>query len=111
MTVGRHVLLGTATGTVSRKIIDTEGNKHQVNLEGLIVPGLGHHLFSTSQAAKTSTTPAENMNLELLSFDLEIAEATSDEVALSAIRVPADIWHRRMRHINSKFEDSAQRRR
>ena len=42
------------------------------------------------------------MNLELLSFDLEIAEATRDEVALSAIRVLADIWHRRMGHINSQ---------
>ena len=109
MTAGRHVLLITATSTVSGIIIDTEGNKNQVNLEGLIVPGLGHHLFSTSQAAKTGITTIIdprprleqnhhvlqlhqlNMNLELLSFDLEIAEATRDEVALSSIRVSADI--------------------
>ena len=84
------------------------------------MPGLEHRLFSTSQAAKTGiitiidshpclkrnqhVQPLQqlNMNQELLSFDLEIAEATSDEVALSAIRVPADIWHRRVGHINSQ---------
>ena len=49
VTAGRQVLLGTATGTVSGKNHrHVEGNKHQVNFEGLIVPGLGHHLFSTS---------------------------------------------------------------
>ena len=42
------------------------------------------------------------MNLELLSFDLDIAEATGDELALSTIRVPADIWHRRIGHNNSQ---------
>ena len=49
----RQVLLGTATGTVSGKIIGTESNKHQVNLEGFIVPGLGHHRSFTVQPAKT----------------------------------------------------------
>ena len=100
MTAGRHVLLGTATGTVSGKIIDTEGNKHQVDIEGLIVPGLGHHLFSTSQAAKIGMTaiigsrprldqnhhllPLHqlNMNLKLLSIDLEIAEATENKIEM-----------------------------
>ena len=56
VTAGRQVLLGTATGTVSGKVIDTGSNKHKVNREGLIVPGLGHGLFSTSQAAKTGKT-------------------------------------------------------
>ena len=42
------------------------------------------------------------MNLDLLSFAILIAEATRNEMALSAIRVPADIWHRRMGHINSQ---------
>ena len=120
VTAGRQVLQGTATGTVFGKIIDTESNKHQVNRKGLIVPGLGHDLFSTSQAAETGMNitinsrprleqghhvlPRHqlNMNLELFSFAIEIAEATRNEVALSAIRVPADIWHRRMGYINSQ---------
>ena len=42
------------------------------------------------------------MNLDLLYFAILIAEATKNEVALSAIQVPADIWHRRMGHINSQ---------
>ena len=77
-----------------------------MNVEGL--NGLGHHLFSTSHAAKAGKItiidsrprldqkyhilPLHqlNMNLELLYFDLDIAEPTGDEVALSAIRVPAE---------------------
>ena len=34
-------------------IDDENGNKHRVVLPGLVIPGLGHHLFLASQAAKT----------------------------------------------------------
>ena len=47
MVVGRHVLPGTAIGTVSRKIFDTEGNTHWVGFAGLVVPGLRQHRMST----------------------------------------------------------------
>ena len=53
VTAGRHVLQGITTGTVSGAIADMKGNRHQVDLAGLVVFGLGHHLFSASQAAKT----------------------------------------------------------
>ena len=39
LTAGRHVLPGTATGTISGKIIDTDGNKHPVEHAGLVAPG------------------------------------------------------------------------
>ena len=42
---GRHFLGGTATCTASEVIVDENGNKHGVDLPGLVVPGLGHHLF------------------------------------------------------------------
>ena len=53
VTAGRQVLLGKATDTVFGVIVDENGKKHREDLSGLIVPGLGHHLFSASQAAKT----------------------------------------------------------
>ena len=39
LTAGRHVLPGTATGTISEKIIDTDGNKHPVEHAGLVATG------------------------------------------------------------------------
>ena len=53
VTAGRHVLLQTATDTASGVIDDENGIKHRVVLPGLVVSGLGHYLFSESQAAKT----------------------------------------------------------
>lgn len=117
VTEGRYGLLRTVTGTVSDKNIDAEGNKHQVNIEGMLFPGLGHHRFCTSQATKTGITtmidspprlkqdqdvlPIHqlNMNLELFSFNLESAETARYEGDLPAIRVPSDTYHRPMRHI------------
>ena len=43
LTAGRHVLPGTATGTISAKIIDTDGNKHPVEHAGLVAPGRHNH--------------------------------------------------------------------
>ncbi|CAN0539920.1 unnamed protein product, partial [Laminaria digitata] len=92
----------------------------------LVVPGLGHHLFSASQAAKTGLAtiidsrprlaqgqhvlPLQQLdkNQDLFSFDLgfALAPATSrpsgNTTALSALQVPADLWHRRMGHVNSQ---------
>ena len=39
LTAGPHVLPGTATCTISGKIIDTDGNKHPVEHAGLVAPG------------------------------------------------------------------------
>ena len=53
ITARRHVLLGTATSTASGVVVDENGTTHRVDRSGLVVTGLGHHLFSASQAAKT----------------------------------------------------------
>ena len=124
VTAGRNVLLGTATGTASGVIIDEKGHRHQVDLPGLVVPGLGHHQFSASQAAKNGlatsidsrprleqgqhVVPLQqlNKNQDLFSFDLGfiLAPATSrpsrNTTALTALQAPADLWHRRMGHVN-----------
>lgn len=47
------LLLEIDTDTVSGAIVDDKGNRHQVDLPGIVVPGLGHRLFSPSQALKT----------------------------------------------------------
>ena len=122
-TARRHVLRGTATGTASGVIVDENG-KHRVNRLGLVVPGLGHHLFSASQAAKTGLATIINScprleqgqhvlplrrldkNQYLFSFDLGFVSATSarpgNTTALSALQTPAYLWHRRTRHVNSQ---------
>ena len=46
LTAGRHVLPGTATGTISGKIIDTDGKKHPVEQAGLVA-SLGHNRYLT----------------------------------------------------------------
>ena len=46
LTAGRHVLLRTATGTTSGKIIDTDGSKHPVEHAGVVALGR-HNYFST----------------------------------------------------------------
>ena len=43
---GRHVLPGTATGTISGKLRNADGNKHPVQHAGLVAPGK-HNRFST----------------------------------------------------------------
>lgn len=51
-----HVLLGTATGTVSVIVTDKNDNKHKVQIPGVIVLGFGRHLFSSKEAAKQEIT-------------------------------------------------------
>ena len=51
---GRHVILGTSTGTASGVSDGENNNKQRVVLPGLVVLGLGHHLFSLSQADTTT---------------------------------------------------------
>ena len=124
VTAGRHVLLGTATGTASGVIVYENSSKGRVDLPGLVVPGLGHHPFSASEEAKTGLAaiidsrprleqgqhvlPLRRLdkNQDIFSFDLGFASATSappgNRAALSALQAPADLWHRRMGHVNSQ---------
>lgn len=61
------------------------GNKHGMELTGLVMPVLGHHLFSAVQANQTrlATTIHSRSNWE------------------QASQIPADIWHSRMGHVTS----------
>ena len=125
---GRHVLRGTATGTASGVVVDENDNKRRVDFPGLVVAGLEHHLLSASQEATTGlaniidsrqrleqgqhvlSLQQLDKNQDMFSFDqrrLELfAPATSalpgNTTALSALRIPADLWHKRMGHVNSQ---------
>ena len=127
VTAGLYVLLGTATGTASGMIVDEKDNRHRVDLPRVVVPGLGHHLFSASQAAKSGLATTNdsrprlekgqhvlpllqpNNNQYLFCFDLgfTLAPATAipsrNTTALCALQVPSDLWHRRMGHVNSQM--------
>ena len=48
---GQYLLLGTATGIPPGVIIDKMGIKHDMGFPSPIVPRLGRHLFSSSDAA------------------------------------------------------------
>lgn len=79
VTAGRHVPLGTAAGTIVKAITHMNGSKQLMELTGLVVPGLGHHLFSALQA-----------NRKILATTIH-----SRPLWEQASQVPASIWHRR----------------
>lgn len=51
VTVGKHVLEGIATATVTGAVTDQDGKQHQVALSSIVVPGLGRHLLSVAAAS------------------------------------------------------------
>ena len=127
VTAGRHLLLGTATDTASGIIDDENGEKYRVVLPGLVVPGLGHHLFSPPRAGKTglATTidsrprleqgqhalPLQHLdkNQDILYFDLGFvlapmtSEPSGSTTALSAAHVATDFWRRLTAHVNCQI--------
>ena len=62
----RRTTLLLGIDTVSGAIVDDKGNRYQVDLPGIVVPGPGHRLFSPSQALKTglATITASRHRLE-----------------------------------------------
>ena len=100
------------------------GDKHRVDLPGLVVPRLEHYLFSASQAAKTELATISrprlekgqlvlplqqlDMNQGIFSSDLSFvltppsSESSRKTTAPCALQVPTDLWHRRMRDVNSQ---------
>ena len=113
---GRHVLLGTATGTESGVIADENGIKHRVDLPGLVVPGLGHDFSLASQAVKTGlgtiidyrprleqgqhALPLQQLdkNQDIFSFDLGFvlapmaSEPSGNTTALSDVQAGTEEW-------------------
>ena len=115
ITAGNHILEGVATGTIKGTVIDKDGNQHHVELAGIVVPGLGRHLFSVTAAADTGavTTFDDKPRLEmggitlplqldddkvLYSFTLDLGIATTGTTLLAK----SDLWHRCLAHVNAR---------
>lgn len=49
-TAGDHIFLGTRTGTLPGTVVDKDGRRHSVNTPGVLVLGMGRHLFSSKKA-------------------------------------------------------------
>lgn len=135
---------------MSGTITDAEGKTHPVHIPGMIVSGLGRHLFSAKEAAKKGVTTIieqDNPRLEMVKVVLPLQQINGDQglhsfsvdlgvnpggSALTASCVntesstlaenmdaggnaipekegvamtthsSADLWHRRMGHMNPK---------
>ena len=127
VTAGNQVLLGTATGILPCVITDQNGSTHQVGFPSLIVSGLGRHLFSSSAAAARGTStiieaghprltrgdiivPLQQLDgdMGLSSFEVglgaesSVLEAPPTSAIALAAQASADIWHRRLGHMNPR---------
>lgn len=129
--VGDHVVLGVATCVVVGTVLDDRGEKRQVSFPAVVVPGLGSNLFSVCTAMQKGLAvvfhPAkprlENMDGTLIlpmdmvgvdeatrkilcTFDVELGGSSGHGSSGLALRAEsAEIWHRRMGHINRRSMD------
>ena len=129
ITAGIRKLLGTMTGTINGTITDETGRTHRAHFPSLFVSGLGRHIFSpTASMTRGITTTLEEGNSHLRKgsivvvvqleqqlgdrgmYSLKVRLEASDSgakissttaIALTA-QVSADIWHRRLGHINTR---------
>eukprot|EP00903_Cladosiphon_okamuranus_P015234 g14080.t1 len=127
---GQHLLQGVTSGTIFGAVTDADGNDQEVSFNVVLVPGLGTNLFSVTAAMmKGVATLFHPDNPRLESGDIVIPMQTHgvndvtgklmcsikvrlrvnaggqvvhgnapDGLALKA--ESADLWHRRMGHIN-----------
>ena len=120
LTAGGALLGGTAEGILQGLVSDNHGEQHLARIDILIVPGIGRNLFSVKSATKKGvasifdfdnprrelsviTVPlrAEDDDLYSLVFDISADSHGGKELALNAM-TNAQLWHRRLRHLNKK---------
>ena len=127
LTAGGALLDCTAEGTLQGIVTDNHGEHHLARITILIVPGIGCNLFSVKSATKkgiVSTFDFDNPRLELsgitvplradddiysLAFYLSAESHGGKELAMNAM-VNAQLWHRRLRHLNKRSLELMQRR-
>ena len=117
-TAGLHTLLGTATGKLRGKVIDSNFRTRMATLPVTTVLGVGRNLFSpgTAQSKGITTITPDNARLEedninfplrrdgqLFAWDLELLPKQTCTLATSSDLIAAndaDTWHRRLGHLN-----------
>ncbi|CAB1113015.1 unnamed protein product [Ectocarpus sp. CCAP 1310/34] len=134
ITAGQHVLHGVTTGVLFGTVTDDSGQDRQVSFRVVLVPGLGTNLFSVTAALSNGVASLfypDNPRLEsadaVVPMKIQGVDNTgkitcSITIKLGAenggrqtpgetpdglaLRVEtADLWHRRMGHINNKSLD------
>ena len=128
LTAGGSLLEGTSEGLLQGLVTDEYGNSHLVRVDILIVSGIGSNLYSVKAAASkgiASIFDIENPRLEghgitiplrigdnnLYSFVLDLSADGygATELAMNAV-ANAELWHRRLGHLNKRTLDFMQRR-
>lgn len=132
---GQHLLHGVATGTISGTVTDDGGNDLPVSFRAILVPGLGTNLFSVSEAmlkgvatvfhpekprleSEDVTVPMQNLGEAaatgklMYTIRLKLGGGTGGQqvpgcapAGLALRSESADLWHRRMGHLNRKSMD------
>ena len=121
--IGEHVLKGVGNGIFQDTVTDDGGHKMQFSFDAVVVRGMGSDLFSVTTTMQKGITTLfhpdkprleyddvvlpmnvlgidEAMGRLLCSFDLELGGGYS---GLELRAESADLWHRRMGHINRKI--------
>ena len=132
---GQHLLKGVTTGTIFGAVTDDNGNDRRVSFRVVLVPDLGTNLFSVTTAMQKGVAtlfhPA-NARLEsgdvvipmqtcgvddatgklMCSIEVKLGGGAGGQVVLGqapgglALKSEsAELWHRRMGHINRKSLD------
>ena len=128
LTAGEALVDGTDEGVLQGLVIDNHGEQHLARIAILIVPGIGRNLFSVKSATKkgvVSIFDFDNPRLELsgitiplraeddalssLMFDLSVDSHKGKDLAMNAM-VNAQLWHRRLGHLNKRSLELIQRR-
>ena len=125
---GGALLDGTGEGNLQRVIIENYGNGHFVRIQILVVPTIVHNLFSVKTATRNgivSIFDRENPRLEAFAITLPLRGEQDDlysfvldlsadaygatELAINAM-FNAQLWHRRLGHLNRRSLELIQRR-
>ena len=128
LTAGEALLDGTAEGILQGLVTDDHEEQHLARIIVLIVPGIGYNLFYVKSATKRgvvsifdfnnprlelsgTTIPlrAENGDLCSSVFDLSAYSHGNKELAMNAM-TNAQLWHRRLGHLNERSLELMQRR-
>ena len=124
--VGGHILEGIGTGTIYGTVLDIHKRQVLVNVSVFVVPGLGRNLLSVPASASKGVATIFDRDRprmevgnavlpltppvteELYSFKLTLTDG--DSAAGVALRAEsANLWHRRVGHINGRYLDVLRR--
>lgn len=132
---GQHLLKGVTTGTIFGAVTDDSGNDRSVSFRVVLVPGLGTNLFSVTAAMQKGVAtlfhpasprlesgdaviPMQTCGVDdatgklICSIEVKLGGGAGKLMVLG--RAPdglalktesAELWHRRMGHINGKSLD------